>query len=100
MAYPTDTSAVDGLESQIFDFVVVGGGTAGLVVANRLSEDPKVRVLVIEAGSNRVRDPRIAIPGLAASTYFDPDFDWCITSPPQVSCLLSNAWHIDGSSEC
>jgi hypothetical protein len=25
------------------------------------------------------------VPGLAASTYFDPDFDWCITSPPQVN---------------
>ncbi|KAL4813125.1 hypothetical protein BDW67DRAFT_168873 [Aspergillus spinulosporus] len=83
MSYPADTSAVDGLESQTFDFVVVGGGTAGLVVANRLTENPKVRVLVIEAGSNRVKDPRIAIPGLAASTYFDPEFDWCITSPPQ-----------------
>lgn len=80
-----DTSSVDGLDSQSFDFVVVGGGTAGLVIANRLTEDPSVKVLVLEAGSNRVDDPRISVPGLAASTYWDPDFDWRITSPPQVN---------------
>ncbi|KAL5339807.1 GMC oxidoreductase [Aspergillus crustosus] len=76
MASPVDTSAVEGLGSQSFDFNIIGGGTSGLVVANRLTEDPSIRVLVLEAGSNRTQDPRIAIPGLAASTYFDPDFDW------------------------
>lgn len=72
------------LGTEKFDFVIVGGGTTGLVVATRLTEDPNVKVLVLEAGANRLEDPRIVIPGLAASVYDDPDFDWCFMSPPQV----------------
>jgi choline dehydrogenase len=41
---------------QVFDFIVVGGGTAGCTVAGRLAENPKVSVLVIEAGKKYV-DP-------------------------------------------
>ena len=72
------------LETEKFDFLVVGGGTSGLVVATRLTEDPDVKVLVLEAGSNRLDDPRIVTPGLAASLYDDPEFDWCFMSTPQV----------------
>ncbi|KAI9933722.1 hypothetical protein ASPWEDRAFT_48429 [Aspergillus wentii DTO 134E9] len=77
-----DTSIPTNLHES-YDYIVVGGGTSGLVVANRLTEDPSVNVLVLEAGSNRVDDPRIAAPGLAVATYDDPDFDWCLTSVPQ-----------------
>ncbi|KAL3420925.1 GMC oxidoreductase [Phlyctema vagabunda] len=75
--------SLEFLQTEKFDFIVVGGGTAGLVVATRLTEDPKVKVLVLEAGSNRLDDPRIVVPGLAASLYDDPEFDWCFMSPPQ-----------------
>jgi choline dehydrogenase-like flavoprotein len=44
------------------DYVVIGGGTAGLVVANRLTEDPNIHVLVLEAGLNRSEDPRLNVP--------------------------------------
>jgi choline dehydrogenase-like flavoprotein len=42
-----------------FNFIVVGGSTAGLVVATGLSEDPNVRVGVIKAGVSRLGDPNV-----------------------------------------
>lgn len=43
--------------SKTFDYVIVGGGTAGLVLANRLSDDPSKSVLVLEAGNAHFNDP-------------------------------------------
>ena len=49
-------------ESQ-FDFVIVGGGTAGLALAVRLSEDANISVCVVEAGKNLSHTPEMSIPG-------------------------------------
>jgi choline dehydrogenase-like flavoprotein len=70
---------------QPFDYIVVGGGTAGLVLANRLTEDSNVRVLVVEAGADRTGDPLILTPGLVAALYGKDEYDWNFCSPPQVS---------------
>lgn len=86
--YP-DTSSVLNLRDS-YDYVIVGGGTSGLVVASRLTENPNVHVLVLEAGANRLKDPRITTPGLALATWDNPDFDWEFMTIPQVChCILS-----------
>ncbi|KAG8162847.1 hypothetical protein KVR01_007325 [Diaporthe batatas] len=65
------------------DFVIVGGGLSGLVVASRLSENPNVTVVVIEAGLDRRGDPRIDTPGLMTTLYDDPAYDWKHITVPQ-----------------
>ncbi|MCJ1466424.1 hypothetical protein MMC07_005043 [Pseudocyphellaria aurata] len=81
--YP-DTSSTLNLRDT-YHYVVIGGGTSGLVVASRLTEDPDVHVLVLEAGANRLEDPRITTPGLALATWDNPDFDWEFMTTPQTA---------------
>ncbi|WVQ73809.1 hypothetical protein IAR50_003390 [Cryptococcus sp. DSM 104548] len=68
----TDPSSVSG---QSFDYVIVGGGLGGLVVANRLSENPDISVLVIEAGADNRDDERIYDP-YQYSAAFETELDW------------------------
>lgn len=56
--------SVDEFLAESYDYVVVGGGTAGLCVAARLTENPDVKVAVIEAGADRMDDPQVSTPGL------------------------------------
>jgi choline dehydrogenase len=64
-----------------FDYIIVGAGSAGCVLANRLSEDPACSVALIEAGGEP--DPRLApIPG-AASWMQNTRSDWSYTTTPQ-----------------
>ncbi|RDH28695.1 aryl-alcohol dehydrogenase [Aspergillus welwitschiae] len=66
----------------VYDFVIIGGGTAGLVVASRLSEDPNTSVLVLEAGADLTADPRVNIPIFYAA-LLGSDADWKFKSSPQ-----------------
>ena len=76
--------------SQIsFDYLVVGGGTAGLAVAGRLSEDPDILVGVIEAGAARLDDPSILTPAAFSALVGNKDYDWLMHTVPQVNPLTA-----------
>ncbi len=66
------------------DYVVVGAGSAGCVLANRLTEDPGTRVLVLEAGGSD-RHPNILIPA-AFAKQFKTKLDWDFQTEPEPGC--------------
>ncbi|WP_421106449.1 GMC family oxidoreductase [Streptomyces sp. NEAU-S77] len=67
-----------------FDYIIAGGGTAGCVLANRLSADPGVSVLLIEAGPTD-RNPLIHVPAGFAKLTAGP-YEWGYLSQPQRHC--------------
>lgn len=67
--------------NQPFDFIVVGAGSAGCVLANRLSADTSKRVLLLEAGG-RDANPWIHVPVGYFKTLHDPKWDWCYKTDP------------------
>src|SRR6202030_3654465 len=68
--------------NETFDFIVTGAGSAGAVVAARLSESGRHRVLLLEAGG-RDSNPWIHIPLGFARTYINPAVNWKFESAPQ-----------------
>ncbi len=72
----------------MYDYIIVGAGSAGCVLANRLSEDPSVRVLLLEAGG-KDRSLKIKIPA-AFPEQFHTKLDWDYATEPEP--------HVDGRS--
>ncbi len=65
-----------------FDFIIVGAGSAGCVLANRLSEDGRNSVLLLEAGGSD-RSPLFSIPLLAGVAYWHRSTNWNYVTTPQ-----------------
>jgi choline dehydrogenase-like flavoprotein len=69
-------------DAHSFDYVIVGAGTAGCVLANRLSEDRNISVCLIEAGA-KDSHPFIHVPALVGAALTLPQYSWGLETVPQ-----------------
>jgi choline dehydrogenase len=80
-----------------FDYIIVGGGSAGSVLANRLTEDAQTRVLVLEAGRWDWRiDPFIHMPAALAFPIGSRFYDWQYESEPEPFMHDRRIYHARG----
>ena len=78
------TNEPEAFVDNSFDYLIIGGGTAGLAVAARLSENPNITVGVLEAGAARLNDPSILTPAAYPTLVGREDYDWLFKTVQQV----------------
>ncbi len=84
----SDSAALD---HRVFDYIIVGAGSAGCVLANRLSEDPAVKVLLLEAGP-RDWHPFIHMPAGLAKLVGKKGINWDYNTMPQPQLDGRRLW--------
>ncbi|KAJ6455584.1 GMC oxidoreductase-domain-containing protein [Mycena vitilis] len=79
-----------------FDYVLVGGGTAGLALATRLIEDPTISVCVLEAGEDCTAHnaSELTLLGFALKNLGQPKVDWGFMSTPQVNAAKGRSLYL------
>ncbi|WP_228392716.1 GMC family oxidoreductase [Pseudomonas helleri] len=84
------------MNTEGWDYIVVGAGSAGCALANRLSEDPSVNVLLLEAGS-KDWNPFIHMPG-GLGKLFGPGVNWRFYTTPQKNLDNREVWYPQGKT--
>ena len=74
-----------------FDYIIIGAGSAGCVLANRLSADPQVQVLLVEAGP-RDRNPFIHMPAGLARLVDNRRLNWSYHTEPEPQLQGRRLW--------
>ncbi len=80
----------------VWDYIIIGGGSAGCVLANRLSEDSSTQVLLLEAGSTDW-NPYIHIPA-GLGKLFGPGVNWRFHTAPQKNLDDREVWYPQGKT--
>lgn len=70
------------MTGESYDYIIIGAGSAGSVLANRLSADPRHRVCLIEAGG-AARSVKVKVPAGILALYGHPTYDWGFVGVPQ-----------------
>lgn len=86
LMYTLNISWGETLKKKTFDFIVIGAGSAGCVLANKLSASGEYSVLVLEAGPMD-HDIRIHIPAAVYQIYKEPKFNWNFRTEPEDIAL-------------
>lgn len=71
-----------GMQTENFDYIVIGAGSAGCVLANRLSANPSTSVCLVEAGGSD-SNLRVKVPAGILSLYGNPNYDYCYVGVSQ-----------------
>ncbi|KAL4937313.1 hypothetical protein BDV06DRAFT_215985 [Aspergillus oleicola] len=81
---PQTSASPPSNETTIFDYIILGGGTAGLTLANKLSSNPSLKIAIIEPGHDESTNPNVtSVEGFGGSNALNTHVDWVYRTTAQ-----------------